>query len=64
MSFAAENDLHLAMIELPVALVQRYVPTLEANADTITCLRSVLMKPEHGDWLDAIMEILERSAKA
>jgi glutamate/tyrosine decarboxylase-like PLP-dependent enzyme len=61
---AAENDLHLAMIELPVALVQRYAPTLEANADTITCLRSVLMKPEHGDWLDAIMEILERSAKA
>jgi hypothetical protein len=51
------------MIELPVALVQRYAPALEANADTITCLRSVLMKPEHGEWLDAIMEILERSAK-
>jgi glutamate/tyrosine decarboxylase-like PLP-dependent enzyme len=60
---AAEHDLHLAMIELPVALVQRYASALEANADTITCLRSVLMKPEHGEWLDAIMEILERSAK-
>ena len=60
---AAENDLHLAMIELPVSLVQRYAPALQANDDTITCLRSVLMKPEHGEWLDAIMEILERSAK-
>ena len=61
---AAELDLHLAMIELLVALVQRYAPTLEANAASITCLRSVLMKPEHGDWLDTILDILERSAKA
>jgi hypothetical protein len=61
---AAEHDLHLAMTELPVALVQRYAPTLEANAATITCLRSVLMKPEHGDWLDEIMDILERSAES
>ena len=60
---AAAHDLHLAMIELPVELVQRYAPAMAANADTITCLRSVLMKPEHGDWLDAIMDILERSAK-
>lgn len=60
---AAKQNLHLAMIELPVALVQRYAPKLEANGETVTCLRSVLMKPEHGNWLDAIMEILERSAK-
>ena len=52
------------MIELPVALVLRYAPTLEANAASITCLRSVLMKPEHGGWLDAILDILERSAKS
>lgn len=59
---AAELDLHLAMIELPTALVQRYAPDIEGNAETITCLRSVLMKPEHQDWLGAIMEILEKSA--
>ncbi len=60
---AAEQDLHLAMIELPFALVQRFAPELEANAETVTCLRSVLMKPEHLGWLDTIVDILERSAK-
>lgn len=59
---AAERDLHLAMIELPVQLVQRYAPGISANSETITCLRSVLMKPEHLDWLDRIVEVLERSA--
>ena len=59
---AAELDLHLAMIELPTPLVRRYAPDMDSNADTVTCLRSVLMKPEHKDWLGAIMEILEKSA--
>ncbi|MDH3751955.1 MAG: aspartate aminotransferase family protein, partial [Gammaproteobacteria bacterium] len=61
-ALAAENDLHLALIELPVGLVQSYLPELEANAETMTCLRSVLMKPEHGAWLDRIMTILEDCA--
>ena len=61
-SKAAEHDLHLAMIELPVQLVQRYAPGIKANSETITCLRSVLMKPEHLDWLDRIVEVLELSA--
>ena len=60
-SKAAEHDLHLAMIELPVQLVQRYAPGIKANSETITCLRSVLMKPEHLDWLDRIVEVLELS---
>ena len=55
---AAKKDLHLALIELPVELVQAYVPNLEANANTVTCLRSVLMKSEHLDWLDRIEAIL------
>lgn len=59
---AAEQNLHLALIELPVSLVQRYAPNLHANADTMTCLRSVLMKPEHEEWLGAIMDILDKSA--
>ena len=43
---AAEKDLHLALIELPSDLVLEYVPSLDRNSDTVTCLRSVLMKPE------------------
>ncbi|MDH3337592.1 MAG: aminotransferase class I/II-fold pyridoxal phosphate-dependent enzyme [Gammaproteobacteria bacterium] len=61
-SLAAENELHLAMIELPVDLVQAFLPELEADAKTMTCLRSVLMKPEHRTWIDKIMTILEDCA--
>jgi hypothetical protein len=59
---AAEHELHLAMIELPVELVADYAPSISADSKTITCLRSVLMKPEQRDWLDRIVEILESSA--
>ena len=59
---AAQDNLHLALIELPVDLVRAYVPGIEANAETMTCLRSVLMKPEHKEWLDRIMAILEDCA--
>ena len=59
---AAEENLHLALIELPLPLVQAFAPNLKDNAATVTCLRSVLMKPEHHAWLDAIMDVLEKSA--
>lgn len=61
---AAQKELHLAMIELPVDLVRTYVPGLEPDVETVTCLRSVLMKPEHKDWLPRIMAILEECASA
>ena len=57
---AAEQELHLALIELPTPLVRHYWPELEANRDAVSCLRSCLMKPEHLDWVDDICEILER----
>ena len=59
---AAERDLHLALIDLPTSLVQQYAPELRSTSEMTTCLRSVLMKPEHLDWLDRIMTILEASA--
>jgi len=34
---------------------------MEHDRETITCLRSVLMKPEHLDWLGRIREILDES---
>jgi glutamate/tyrosine decarboxylase-like PLP-dependent enzyme len=56
---AAEENLHLALIELPAAMLRTYAPEIDATTDTVTCLRSVLMKPEHGEWLERIMTILE-----
>jgi len=60
---AANRELHLAMIELPVEVVKHYVPELLVNAKTVTCLRSVLMKPEHREWIDNITATLEDCAK-
>lgn len=61
---AAANDLHLAMIELPVSFLSRVRDDVEVNSESVTCLRSVLMKPEHKDWLGDIVSILEECAAA
>lgn len=61
---AAAAELHLAMMEVPSTIVAAYLPDVDIDSDSVTCLRSVLMKPEHGDWLDRIMQLLEASAAA
>jgi glutamate/tyrosine decarboxylase-like PLP-dependent enzyme len=73
---AAKRGLHLALIRLPVA----YFPTLKkpqgrtadpalpqadsSSRDTVLCLRSVLMKPEHCEWLSQILSILDAAFSA
>lgn len=57
-SEAASHNLHLALAELPVAFFDLKSANMERDRDTVTCLRSVLMKPEHLDWVDRIFEIL------
>ncbi len=58
---AARRNLHLALAELPVMFFD--IPTeMEKDSDTVTCLRSVLMKPEHRQWIDRIWEALDQSA--
>lgn len=51
---AAERDLHLATMELDVALAAQNWTDVQIDSDTVTVLRSVLMKPAHADWLDEI----------
>ena len=53
----AARDLHLALAQLPRRWFEPDLPST-ANAGSVTCLRSVLMKPEHEAWLDAIWERL------
>ena len=58
---AEEKGLYLALANLPVEFFD--LPDgMQRNAETITCLRSVLMKPEHGDWVDQIWSIIEQVA--
>jgi glutamate/tyrosine decarboxylase-like PLP-dependent enzyme len=51
----AALDLHLALVQLPGAIFTGI--SGEPNGQ-ITCLRSVLMKPEHAEWLGAIWDRL------
>jgi glutamate/tyrosine decarboxylase-like PLP-dependent enzyme len=59
----AARDLHLALAQLPRGWFQ---PTADVKAENgvtdgaelVTCLRSVLIKPEHEAWLDRIWERL------
>jgi len=56
---AAAQNLHLALAELPAAFFAASLPaTIRRDKPTVTALRSVLMKPEHSQWLDRIHEIL------
>ena len=42
----------------------RGAPGSPATRDTVTCLRSVLMKPEHREWTSRILAILGEAADA
>jgi len=60
---AANRDLHLALADLPLQLFQNLPPNIKRDRDTVICLRSVLMKPTHFDWVDQIWaRILESIA--
>ncbi len=58
---AARLNLHLAVAELPVKFFAANLGAMKRDRETITCLRSVLMKPEHKEWVGRIWEILERA---
>ena len=63
---AARHDLHLALAKIPARF---FSPDTWANLSknnpdaTVTCLRSVLMKPEHLLWLDHLWQRLDLAVK-
>jgi len=56
----ATRDLHLALVQLPQFWFR---PEASEKADLVTCLRSVLMKPDHEAWLGRIWDRLSASTK-
>jgi tyrosine decarboxylase/aspartate 1-decarboxylase len=51
----ASHDLHLALVQLPHSWFHSPEHSVNGDAgENVTCLRSVLMKPEHKEWLDTI----------
>ncbi len=66
----AMRNLHLALVQLPqrwfrsenAGTPEGGAPEGEApEAKKVTCLRSVLMKPEHQAWLDRIWEVFSEA---
>ncbi|PWU00941.1 MAG: aspartate aminotransferase family protein [Terriglobia bacterium] len=54
---AARRNLHLALARLPGEW-------FGSGEEQLLCLRSVLMKPEHEQWINCIWEILDQAANA
>src|SRR5580658_10898901 len=55
---AAKRNLHLAVAELPTEFWAANLGAMKRDRETVTCLRSVLMKPEHLEWIPRIWEEL------
>ena len=58
---AAASDLHLALFSYPSRLLRDAWPGVVFEGETVTCLRSCLMKPEHQEWVERIWELLGKS---
>jgi tyrosine decarboxylase/aspartate 1-decarboxylase len=58
---AAKRDLHLALAELPLHFWEENLGAMQRDRETLTCLRSVLMKPEHLHWVERIWELISAS---
>ena len=56
---AARQNLHLALFNYPVSLLEYTWKDVDFDTPQVTCIRSCLMKPEHYDWMDKIWEIID-----
>lgn len=54
-----KKNLHLALAEIPVKFFQGQLGNVVMDRGTVRCLRSVLMKPEHLEWVERIWQVLE-----
>jgi tyrosine decarboxylase/aspartate 1-decarboxylase len=57
---ASQRQLHLALAELPVEFFDFDAAGMPCDGRKVLCLRSVLMKPEHRQWIDRIWTILDQ----
>jgi tyrosine decarboxylase/aspartate 1-decarboxylase len=60
---AARRNLHLAVAELPVSFFVANLGAMKKDRASLTCLRSVLMKPEHLEWVGRIWDILSEATE-
>jgi tyrosine decarboxylase / aspartate 1-decarboxylase len=58
----ARRNLHLALVQLPQSWFASAGEEINQTG-AVTCLRSVLMKPEHREWLDRIWEVYTQACE-
>jgi hypothetical protein len=58
---AAKLDLHLALADMPTRIFPGAEWSDSNDSTNVTCLRSVLMKPEHLSWVDEIGKRLRQA---
>jgi glutamate/tyrosine decarboxylase-like PLP-dependent enzyme len=58
---SARRNLHLAVAELPTDFFAADMPGMKRDRPALACLRSVLMKPEHREWVGRIWAILDEA---
>jgi glutamate/tyrosine decarboxylase-like PLP-dependent enzyme len=58
------NNLHLALAEIPVKFFNEQLIGVKIDGETVRCLRSVMMKPEHEEWLERIWQVLEAAVSS
>jgi len=56
---AARHNLHLAVAELPVEFFASAIGDITRDRPRVSSLRSVLMKPEHREWVGTIWKVLD-----
>jgi glutamate/tyrosine decarboxylase-like PLP-dependent enzyme len=61
---AAAEGLHLATLRYPASLLKGPWDDVDFDQESVLCLRSCLMKPEHYDWVDRIWSVLDRVANS
>ena len=60
---SAKRNLHLAVAALPTELFEAEMGAMKKDQPTLSCLRSVLMKPEHREWVGRIWTILDDATR-
>ena len=55
---AADKNLHLAMLNYPVKRLPGHWQSVKKDEESVTLLRSCLMKPDHVEWVDRIWTII------
>ncbi len=60
---SALRGLHLALVQLPLVWFQSCENDLAEPKASVTCLRSVLMKPEHKVWIGTICAMLQSACE-